>query len=553
MSSIGNELLKGRGVNSVVGGQAQSVLERPSSVLLKRQQDKRHPRTVGSFQISGNSLSGQVPTVRYDERKTKALVRVKIVCKAAIHGDLDWITMKALEKDRTRRYGTPSELAADITRYLNHEPVVARPASTGYRLQKYVRRHRVGVAVVAGLVMLLAAFVAMQSVQLRRTTRERDRATRITDFMTSMFKVSDPSEARGNSITAREILDKASKDIDTGLAKDPETQAQMMNVMGDVYQNLGLYPRAQALDQQSMEIRQRVLGPQHPDTMNSLNSLVSALGYAGHLAAAEKLIRDNLPIARRVLGPEHPQTLKLTNNLAGTLDLEGHYAEAEKIGRVTLDAHRRVFGPESRETLFSMNNLAVALVREGRLADAEKLWREMLDIQRRTLGPENPQTVDSMNNLANVLGEEGHFADAEKFGRETLDARRRVLGPEHPETLISMGNLANTLSNEGHYAEAQKMFRETLDIMRRVLGPEHPATVQAVYNLGCAVAHTGTHTEALSLLRESVDLGLPPSQALQMEKDPDLKSLHGDPRFDALVAHAKEVAQSKNAAAQKQN
>ena len=157
-----------------------------------------------------------------------------------LRGDLDWITLKAMERDRARRYGTPSELAADIGRYLCSEPVVARPATTGYRLQKYVRRHRVGLAVVGGLALLLVAFAVMQAVQLRRITRERDRANRITDFMTSMFKVSQPSEARGNAITAREILDKASNDINTGLAKDPELQAQMMDVMGNVYTSLGL-------------------------------------------------------------------------------------------------------------------------------------------------------------------------------------------------------------------------------------------------------------------------------------------------------------------------
>src|SRR5262249_28373057 len=169
-----------------------------------------------------------------------------------LRGDLDWITMKALEKDRNRRYGTPSELAADITRYLHHEPVVARPASTAYRMRKYARRHRMAVA--AGLVAMLATFAVAQRVQLQRTrierdraNRERDRATRITDFMTGMFNVSDPSEARGNSVTAREILDKASNDIGTGLAKDPDAQAEMMHVMAKVYISLGLYSRASAL------------------------------------------------------------------------------------------------------------------------------------------------------------------------------------------------------------------------------------------------------------------------------------------------------------------
>ncbi len=519
-----------------------------------------------------------------------------------LHGDLDWITMKALEKDRTRRYGTPSELAADITRYLNHEPVVARPASTGYRLQKYVRRHRIGVAVATGLVMLLAAFVAMQGVQLRRTTRERDRAnrerdraTRITDFMTGMFKVSDPSEARGNSITAREILDKTSKDVDTGLAKDPETQAQMMQVMGSVYLNLGLYPRAQILQQQSMEIRQRVLGPEHPDTLKSMSNLAFLLDREGHYAEAEKLDRETLDIRRRVLGPEHPDTLASMNNLALVLHAEGHYAEAEKLFRETLDIRRRVLGPEHPETLASMNNLTLVLENGGHYAEAEKLDRETLDIKRRVLGPEHPETLMSMSNLAFLLDREGHYAEAEKLDRETLDIKRRVLGPEHPETLASMRilaavlddeghyaeaeklerealdilrrvlgpehpvtlgsmeDLASVLAEEGHYAEAEKLYRETLDIRRRVLGPEHPDTARTAYTLGSIAAHRGNPTEALSLLRQALDHGLSPSAALGMEKDPDLKSLHGDPRFTALVAHAKEVAQSKNAAAQKQN
>src|SRR5260370_17771024 len=215
---------------------------------------------------------------------------------------------------------------------------MASPASTGYRLQKYVRRHRIGVAVATGLVTLLSAFVAMQGVQLRRTTRERDRAnrerdraTRITDFMTGMFQVSDPSEQRGNSVTAREILDKASKDIETGLAKDPETQAQMMQVMGHVYEKLGLYPRAQALQQQSVEIRQRVLGPEHPATLTSMNELALDLDNSGHYAEAEKLEREALDISRRVLGPEHPDTLAIIYNLGVIPAHRGHRSEAGQL------------------------------------------------------------------------------------------------------------------------------------------------------------------------------------------------------------------------------
>jgi eukaryotic-like serine/threonine-protein kinase len=219
-----------------------------------------------------------------------------------LRSDLDAITLKALEKERSRRYGTPSELAADIGRHLRNEPVLARPASVGYRARKYIRRHRLGVAVATGLVMLLASFAIVQGIQLRRITRERDRADRVTNFMTGMFKVSNPSEARGNKVTAREILDKASKDIDAGLANDPELQAQMMDVMGTVYWNLGLYPPAESLLGRAVETRRRILGPEHPDTLRSVSAWANTLEFEGHYAPAERLDRETLNIRRRSSG-----------------------------------------------------------------------------------------------------------------------------------------------------------------------------------------------------------------------------------------------------------
>src|SRR5471032_35996 len=229
-----------------------------------------------------------------------------------LHGDLDCIAMKALEKDRSRRYGTPSELAADIRHYLNNEPVTARPASAGYRLRKYVRLHRIAVSVAAGFFLLLVGFAAAQAAQLRRITRERDRADRVTDFMSGMFKVSDPSEARGNSITAREVLDKASKDVESGLTQDPELQAQMMDAMGRVYGSLGLYGLAEGLLKNAVDIRRRVLVGENQQTLKSASLLGWTLSEGGHYPEAEKLQRDTLEIQRRILGPEHLDTLEST-------------------------------------------------------------------------------------------------------------------------------------------------------------------------------------------------------------------------------------------------
>jgi serine/threonine protein kinase len=508
-----------------------------------------------------------------------------------LRGDLDAIALKALEKERSRRYATPSELAADIGRYLRHEPVTAHAASAGYRAGKYIRRHRIGVAVAAGLLVLLVSFGVAQTLQLRRTVRERDRAnrerdraSRVTEFMTGMFKVSDPSVARGNSITAREILDKASKQIDTGLSKDPELQAQMMHTMAGVYDSLGLYSQAQPLFAKAIAIRRRVLGPQNPDTLTSMSSLGRTLMRVGRYDEAEKLDRETMDARRHVLGPEHPSTLMSMTNLATILELEGRYAESEKLHRETLELERRVMGPEHQGTVTAMTNLALCLYHEGRYAEAEKLQREALDIERRVLGPEHPDTLHAMHNLAAILFDEGRYTEVEKLFRETLDIRRRVMGPEHPDTLLSMNNLAGILDEEARYSDAEKLVRETLDIYRRALGPEHPDTLRSMNNLALAMSHEGRYAEAeklaheavdiqrrvrgpddpntaistyylgcvlarsgkrdasLSLLREAVDHGLRPNTDLAIEKEDDLKSLRGDPRFAALVVHAKERA-----------
>jgi non-specific serine/threonine protein kinase/serine/threonine-protein kinase len=464
-----------------------------------------------------------------------------------LRGDLDAIALKALEKERSRRYATPAELAADIGRYLFHKPVLARPASAAYRARKYIRRHWVAGAAAGGLLVVLVSFGIAQTLQLRRTTRERDRADRIAAFMTGMFKVSNPSAARGNSITAREILDKASKEIDRELSKDPELQAQMMSTMGMVYQSLGLYSQAQPLLTRAMVIRNRALGPRNPATLTSQSNLGWNLICQGRLTEAEKLLRETMYIQRRVLGPEHTNTLDSMVMLALALQDIGRYAEAEKLDRETLDVRRRVLGPEHPDTLSSMNALANVFGNSARYAEAEKLHRQVLDIRRRVLGRDHPDTLSSMNNLGVALYRDGRSAEAMELFRETLDIERRISGPEHPHTLMSMNNLANMLREAGRFADAEKLQREALESQRRVLGPEHPQTAISTYNLACIFADKGNRNQALTLLREAVDHGLDPMSDLAIEKDPDFKSLHGDPRFAALVAHAKERA----AAAQK--
>jgi non-specific serine/threonine protein kinase/serine/threonine-protein kinase len=503
-------------------------------------------------------------------------------------GDLDAITLKAMEKDRSRRYGTATELAQDIRRHLRHEPVLARPPSRAYRARKWLRRHRVGASVSAGVGVLLLAFALTTTVQSRGTARERDRANheaaaagRVSDFLTRMFNVSDPSEARGNSITAREILDRAAADLETGQGMDPGLRARMMDTIGGVYASLGLYPRAASLLEKALEIRRRTLGPDHPDTLRTAYKLGAAYTRGARYAEADPLLVDTVARSERVLGARHLETLTAMNNLANLRLQQGRKKDAEGLYRKVLEGRRQLLGPEHLETITALNNLALILTDSGSDKEAEAMLREVVETRRRVLGPEHPDTLAAMNNLALALRNAGRAPEAEVIFRQTVEIRRRILGPEHPDTLGSVSNLANTLMDQQRVAEAEPLYRETLEIERRVLGPDHPHTFLAVmglagalsdqghlreaealdrdllaaqrrvlgpespqsamseYNLAGLAARTGRTREALDLLHQSMAHRLPKPIARQMGQDPDLAPLRGNPEFEAISAQAR--------------
>jgi eukaryotic-like serine/threonine-protein kinase len=549
---------------------AEKWRQQPLDEVLRqlREQDPPRPSTRTAPDKRNSSLAA---SLRATEPKHLA---------GLLRGDLDSITMKAIEKDRARRYGTPSELAADIKRYLQHQPVLARPENVAYRMRKYVRRHRVAVGIAGALVILLASFAVLEALQLRRITRERDRASRITDFMTGMFKVSDPSEARGNQVTAREILDKASTQIDSGLANDPELQTQMMMVMGQVFGNLGLYDRAETLFRKAADVRLRQLGPdndltlksqaaigwmlyrrgryhdsetllrqvfelrmrhygtKNSDTLVTMSNLGVVLSQEGHNAEAESLERKVLDARRRTLGDSNPDTLEAMNHLAYVLLNEGKWAEAESLDRQQLEIFRRIEGNDGPQALIAAHNLGNVLYREKRYPEAEALERETLAAKRRVLGPDHPDTINSMNTLVAVLNDEGKLEEAQSLAEEVLAARTRLLGLDHPATLMSLSNLAEIFAERGDYAHAQQLFTQAHAIQVRVLGLDNPSTAETTKSLAFLKLGEGDRDEALRLLREAVDHGLPVWAIGSMATDPDLKPLHGDPRFTALLEDA---------------
>jgi len=427
--------------------------------------------------------------------------------------DLDWIILKSIEKDRTRRYSGPSALARDIERHLHHEPVEAGPPSARYRVRKFVKRHTLGVGIAVTALLGLLTVAATMTVQARRIARERDRvaveartASEVSEFLIDLFEVSDPGEARGNTVTAREILDEGAGRIREDLSAQPVVRARLMGVMARVYRALGLYEPADPLAEEALDLRRRELGDDHPETLGALHDLATQRWNQGRYEEAEPLFQEAMERERRVFGDDDPRTLRLMNSVANLYSDQGRYAQAESLYVHVVDARRRTVGDGDRETLRSMGNLALLYYDQARYHEAEPLYLETLTGQRRVLGDDHPETIDTMNNLGIFYWAVGRFPEAESIYAEALDARLRVQGPDHPRTLGTMNNLALLKHSQEKYDEAEPLYRDTLEGKRRTLGPDHHQTMNSMINLALLYSHQERWEESETLYRQALDI-----------------------------------------------
>ena len=434
-----------------------------------------------------------------------------------LRGDLDNIVMMALRKEPPRRYPSVEALAEDVRRHLEGIPVAARKGTLTYRGSRFVRRHRLGVLAATAVLALLVGFPVAMTVQSARVARERDRAQkerataqreretaqRVSAFLVDLFKVSDPSEARGNTVTAREVLDKGAAKITTDLKDQPEVRATMMDTMGNVYRNLGLFEKAATLLQEALLERRAVLGNEHPDVATSLHNLATVRAQRGEHATAEGLFREALAMRRRLLGNEHPDVAKTLGIMANVLYSKGDYAEAEALYREGLALSRKLMGNEHASVAMGLNNLALVLKEKGDYAGAESLQREALALWRRLLGSEHPYLPLAMNNLATLLTEKGEYGEAESLLRDALAMGRKLLGKEHPEVAMYLSSLADTLCRDGKPREAEPAAREALVIFKKALPGGHPYIAETESVLGGCLSLAERYEEAEGLLLAS--------------------------------------------------
>jgi non-specific serine/threonine protein kinase/serine/threonine-protein kinase len=431
-----------------------------------------------------------------------------------LRGDLDWITMKCLEKDRTRRYGSASELAADLRRHLDSQPVLAGQPSAVYRAGKFVRRHRAGVAAAAAVGVLLVAFAVTMAVQAQRIARERDRANReatranqeaeaakqVTDFLVSLFRVSDPSQARGNTVTAREVLDRGIGRIEQELREQPVIHARLLDAMANVYFNLGLYEQAQRLSEQWLTVSREALASEPLQNYRALAALCVSLMRQQKLAEAEPACRESVDGLRRLRGPDDPATQQALVRLGAVWFSQGRFAEAERVFTEVLETLRKAPTEDGPSTAQVLNNLAGVLHVQGKLQQAEAVYREGMELSRRTRGTDHPGTLTNVSNLAEVLRDLGRLSEAEAYYREALEARERVLPAEHPSIAYTRTGLAGVLNRESRFRDAEALARQSLAELSTALPDGHEYIAEARLTLGEALAGMGRMGEAEKLL-----------------------------------------------------
>ncbi len=288
------------------------------------------------------------------------------------------------------------------------------------------------------------------------------------------------------------------------LGPDHPDTATSYNSVAYNLNSQGRYGEAEALFCEALEIRERVLGPDHPDTATSYNNVASNLNAQGRYGEAEPLYRKALEIRGRMLGPDHPDTATSYNNVAFNLNAQGRYGEAEPRYRRALEICERVLGPDHPNTAASYNNVASNLNAQGRYGEAEPLYRRALEIRERVLGPDQPTTATSYNNVAYNLNAQGRYGEAEPLYRRALEIRERVLGPDHPDTAGSYNNVAYNLDAQGRYSEAEPLYRRALEIRERVLGPDHPDAATTYNNVAYNLNAQGRYSEAEPLYRKAL-------------------------------------------------
>jgi serine/threonine protein kinase len=432
--------------------------------------------------------------------------------RRALRGDLDTILAKALKKNPAERYASVTALADDLGRFLRHEPIAARRDSLRYRAATFVRRHAQGVAASCALVLLLAGLTAFYTGRLAterdRAQREAAKARQVSELLTGLLTATDPYEMRAAQTepTLRGLLDSGARQVQQGLAGQPELQAEMLTLIGRIYRRLGVYSTAQSLLEQALASGTAAFGAQHVNVAQTLHDLGVVLADTGDYAAAAQRLEQALAMRRRLLGSEHAEVAVTLSELGRVYQDLGFNQRAEPLQREALRIRRKVLGPEDRETAVSLSDLASVLRLNGDLAGAEPLLRESLETNRKTRGDVHPNTATTQHDLALIAEARGDHVAADALLRQSLLTARRTLGENHPVIATTLNSLSHVLVSEGRRDDAAAALQEALSIARTALGSDHQLVAIYAINLAAVQLARGQGAAAAQLLQQALPI-----------------------------------------------
>ncbi len=434
-----------------------------------------------------------------------------------LRGDLDWIVLRALEKDRERRYPSAAAFADDVERHLRHEPVEAGPPTAIYRLSKLVRRHRALVGAAAAVFLALVAGMVTTSTQAVRAKRAEERArseaevaTAVNDFLARMLAAGDPKlNARGRDVTIREIVDQASKELQNAPPASQRVEAGVRHTLGATYAGLGLYDEAEPHLLRAVQIREANEGAGASATLKSRLELATMYGFRGQEAVAESLLKGMEATARfdSTVSPE----LRVTYlELRGSLDAQlGRYPEADSTYAELVRIRRTMAAQNpghAAELALSLGVHSRIKADRGELGEAEALAREAYDLVRKARPGDHHNVVAVGSRLANVLMDLGRHQEALELVREVVAMSERILGPEHPLVAEYLTNLASVQADLGRLDESIATFRRAREILDRQVHPESGRRATLMDAFATALQSRGDLEEALALRLEALDL-----------------------------------------------
>jgi eukaryotic-like serine/threonine-protein kinase len=427
-----------------------------------------------------------------------------------LRGDLDAIVGKALRKEPASRYQSAADLANDVARHLTGLPVSARSGSRLYRASRFLKRHRGAASVGALIALLVLAFLGLWLRQYRETVRQRDQATReatraaaTTSLLIEMFQLTNPHETFRGATSAKELLDQAVEELPRRLKNEPETEVRLLNSIGEMYQNMGMFKEAARTQERALALATQHLANDDPLLGETLDQVATLRRGEGQFAQAEAIYRRALAVFERGLSKSDPRIGDTLQQLGIMADEQARYDEALKIMRRVLDLRRSAPNPNPEAIAESLGGLGSLLTEMHRPEEAEPILRECLAMRRKIYGEHNPIVADDYSNLAAILQQTGMFEESERLQRKATALFRTALGPQHPRVAISTHNLGLLFLLRGDTKAAVTTFREALAVAEAGLGKEHRSTVKIKVQLALALVAEHEFGEADRLIGEA--------------------------------------------------